>query len=54
MKNQLEFNYEQNENAEWINALSEEQSATIRAALETLFNAALCLYEETQDAKRKD
>ena len=44
----------QGDNTKLIAALSEEQREAIRAALRTLFEAALSFSEDCQDDKRKD
>ena len=51
MNKQVGFEFEQASVTERINTLSEEQKEVIRAALETLFSAALFLNEDTQDDK---
>jgi len=49
MNKQMGFEFGKGSISERINTLSEEQKETIRAALETLFSAALFLNEDTQD-----
>lgn len=49
MNKQIGFEFEQELISERINTLSEEQKEIILAALEAVFSAAFCLYEETQD-----
>ena len=45
---------EQGDGIERITSLNEAQREAIRAALKTLFQAALSFAEDSQDDKRKD
>lgn len=53
MNRQQGFPFEQEVIIERITSLNEEQKNAIRAALKTLFEAALSLSEDTQDDQRE-
>ena len=54
MHKQWRLPLEQGDGVERITSLNEAQREAIRAALKTLFEAALSFAEDSQDDKRKD
>jgi len=54
MNRQRTFSFEKETVMERVHSLSEEQREAIRAALSTLFEAALSVSEDTHDEHRED